>query len=109
MKMRIDYLKEGEEPTIRLDTNSAEAISALRHMFQKLASGNLNEAKLEDIEGLQVVGAVSLKFQRITAKREKRKTVKSTGYGNLLEFVWTLTSEGWDDCVWWLDGMIKTL
>ena len=107
MKLTIDYLEEGEEPTIRIDTDSAEAIGALRRLFQKLASGNLNEAILEDIEDLQVEGSVSLRLQRSTAKKEKRKTVQSTGVGKSLAFVWTLTAEGWDDCVWWLQGMIQ--
>ena len=107
MKLTIDYLEEGEEPTIRIDTDSAEAIGALRRLFQKLASGNLNEAILEDIEDLQVEGSVSLRLQRSTAKKEKRKTVQSTGVGKSFAFVWTLTAEGWDDCVWWLQGMIQ--
>lgn len=107
-KILIDYYEGAYGPTIRIDTQSVQAIVRVKKIFLELALAQTSEINLCNDEYVEVIGVKSLALRLVTESEEKRKTLKLiqlTSEGPI--FHWSRSSEGWKNCIDLIDGILK--
>lgn len=104
----IDYYEGAYGPTIRIDTQSVEAALQVKNIFMELALAQVSEINFHNVENVKVTGLKALILRLVVEGKEHRKTLK------LIELIsegpvfhWSRSSEGWEDCVGLLNGMLK--
>jgi hypothetical protein len=98
----VDCYEGFDGVTIRIDTDSYVALTAIQHVFQDLAEGKITEIEFLKLDGVAAQNIQSLKLQ-LVEKDPSYKAIQKMNDG--LEFFWSRSKDGWGDCVWLLDGL----
>jgi hypothetical protein len=90
--MKVEFLESGSEdcPLIRIYGANPDACRRVRGVFEQLAHGDVEEASLTDLPGIEPLGSCRLIAQ---AGRRDRGVVRSGGNA----FEWVLTPATWDN------------
>jgi hypothetical protein len=95
---------------IRISTESRDKLIEIRNIIQKLADRNYDRVDFQDIEGAIFSNINGLTLRLVNSRKEPSKHVKRVTERNSDSpyFYWSRNSEGWQDCVFWLDGLIQS-
>ena len=88
--------------TIRIDTASHAALAIIQQVFRDLAEGKITEIEFLNLEGVTSENIQSLKLQ-LVEKDPSYKAIQKMNDGS--EFYWSRSKDGWEDCVWLMDGL----
>jgi hypothetical protein len=105
--IKVQCYEGADGLVIRIDTQSTDAFVAIRDVFLNLAGGKTEEIEFLTVNRVVAEGIKSLKLQLVP--HETSQTLQLVNRLNDgPEFVWRWHPDGWLDCVWWLNGMLKS-
>jgi hypothetical protein len=91
--------------TIRIDTVSHMALAMIQQVFRDLAEGTITEIEFLNLEGVTAENIQSVKL-RLVEKDPAYKAIQKTS--DEPKFCWSRSKEGWEDCVWLVDGILNS-
>lgn len=81
---------------------------SIRNVLNDLSGGKYKEFQFRDMENTQFSGLGALTLNLIVGKRDPRRTLRRIKSDSKTPvFHWSRTSEGWDECVFWIDGILN--
>lgn len=108
--IKVTYYQGNESPIIRISIASLKMLIFLKSIFGELATGKYQWVDFQQIDEVQFSGLKGFVLRRIEGNVDPRKSVRRTNQLDELPiFEWSATSQGWDDNVFWIDGMLSSV
>jgi len=104
----LDYYDGAYGPTIRIDTQSIEALYLLKQLFMELSNSLGGAKKITDIDKVKVSGLTQLIFKNVLPKTlSKKRLLRKDNNATCTVFVLEMPSDEWVNAARLIDGMIE--
>lgn len=101
----LDYYEGAYGPTIRVDTQTAAQLTAVRQLFQRLAAGETVQADFCEALACRAESIEALTVRSLPV--EPRKTLELIRHGSHGPvFSWANALEDWEECAEKVDGLL---
>lgn len=104
----IHYYQGAYGPTIRLGISTAEGLSAVRGVLNKLATGETTECRLHEASFVELMALHGLHL-KVVPHHGCKAVERGTAVKEHNVFYWSNPPAGWAHCVGLLDGMMGTI